>query len=256
LEGGVGNPLMPSAPPLSLSTAQSERLAELKEEMAELKAAAAHQATFETASKVVAALGGGGGSASASASAAALAAHAFQEQSGRGDPLCSWAIAMFDYAPMQGDELALLPEDRVWVLVQGVDGNEAWHRGVLCDGGSARAKGKEGVFPAAYVRMLKESEALAQGLPLTGPAKGSAAAASGRGKLQRLVKKFVEVEEEVEEEEEEEEAEEEVLDEEPLPEGWVVKGLKKGTKNRQGRGKIFWYENTVTGKVTMKRPRK
>lgn len=64
----------------------------------------------------------------------------------------------------------------------------------------------------------------------------------------------VEVEEEVSEEEEVElELEEE---EEQLPPGWVVKGLKKGAgKSKAARGKVVWYENKVTGAITMKRPR-
>jgi hypothetical protein len=219
---------------------------------AELAAAAHHQAAFEAVSTAVKTFGEG---SFAEPVAAQKMAEAFQAQSGRGDPECAWAIAQFDYSPTQGDELALLPEDRVWVSLQCVDGNEGWHRGCVCDGEVGwRARGEEGVFPSAYVRMLKESEAMVQGLPLSGPPRGSTAAASGRAKVKRLVKKMVEVEVEVEESEGEEEVE---ADEgAPLPPGWVVKGLKKGSKGKAGRSKVMWYENVETGAITMKRPTK
>ena len=96
---------------------------------------------------------------------------------------------------------------------------------------------------------------MVQGLPLSGPPQGSTAAASGRAKLKRLVKKMVEVEVEVEESEGEGE-EGEAGEGAPLPPGWVVKGLKKGSKGKAGKSKVMWYENVETGAITMKRPTK
>lgn len=157
-------------------------------------------------------------------------------------PPSKWAVAMFDYAATQGDELGLLPEDRVWVSV--AEEVEGWSRGRVCDVNGKFKEGVEGLFPTGFVRIMSEAQARAAGLALEGP------------KRVRLVKKMVEVEveEEVREGEEGEEGvpPEEPEDDAPLPEGWRKKGLKKGA-SKSGR-KLVFFENTVTGAVSYKRP--
>ena len=165
----------------------------------------------------------------------------------------NWAVASFDYAAAQGDELTLAAEARVWASARGLDGGSDWHRGYVCErrgqsaGGGWRTRGSEGVFPAAYVRFLRAREAEREGLPLGGP--------KDPGRAQRLVRKAVEVE--VWEDvvavgagAEEEEA--------PLPEGWVRRGLQKSSRSLTtgagGKGKV-WYEHLATGKTQITRPK-
>jgi len=162
-------------------------------------------------------------------------------------PPSQWGIAQFDYAPLQADELSLLPEDRVWVCASEVV--EGWSKGRVTDFAGKWKTGKEGLFPSGFVRILSQREANVQGLPLTGP------------KQVRLVKKMVEME--VEEEiqgggEEDDKEVEEKEDDEPLPAGWRRKGLKKGasSSNLKGKKKLVFYENIETGAVSYVRPTK